>query len=113
MEVANTLAYYDTATITAVKSFTVQAPGNALFHSFKPNQPISNLIILVGIVIYNIYSNKLERLTLRIISKAFKYLKNLPYFKSPQHDNQLFPLLAKNRLGCTYLTDTNALGYLA
>jgi len=25
MEVANTLAYYDTATITAVKSFIVQA----------------------------------------------------------------------------------------
>jgi hypothetical protein len=28
MEVANTVAYYDTATITAVKGFTVQAPGN-------------------------------------------------------------------------------------
>ena len=27
MAVANTLAYYDTATITAVKSFIVQAPG--------------------------------------------------------------------------------------
>ncbi len=27
MEVANTLAYYDTATISAVRSFTVQAPG--------------------------------------------------------------------------------------
>jgi hypothetical protein len=27
MEVANTLAYYDTATITAVKSFIVPAPG--------------------------------------------------------------------------------------
>ncbi len=26
MEVANTLAYYDTATITAIKSFIVQAP---------------------------------------------------------------------------------------
>ncbi len=25
---ANTLAYYDTATITAVKSFIVQAPGH-------------------------------------------------------------------------------------
>jgi hypothetical protein len=30
MAVANTLAYYDTATITAVKSFIVQAPGVAL-----------------------------------------------------------------------------------
>jgi hypothetical protein len=28
MEVANTLAYYDTATIKAVKSFIVQAPGS-------------------------------------------------------------------------------------
>ncbi len=27
MELANTLAYYDTATITAVKGFMVQAPG--------------------------------------------------------------------------------------
>jgi hypothetical protein len=27
MDVANTLAYYDTATITAVKNFIVQAPG--------------------------------------------------------------------------------------
>ncbi len=27
MEVANTLAYYNTATITAVKSFIVQGPG--------------------------------------------------------------------------------------
>ena len=27
MKLANTLAYYDTATITAVKSFIVQAPG--------------------------------------------------------------------------------------
>jgi hypothetical protein len=27
MEVANTLAYYNTATLTALKSFIVQAPG--------------------------------------------------------------------------------------
>ncbi len=27
MEVANTQAYYDTATITAIKSFIVHAPG--------------------------------------------------------------------------------------
>ncbi len=27
MEVSNTLAYYDTATFTSVKCFTVQAPG--------------------------------------------------------------------------------------
>jgi len=37
MEVANTLAYYDTATITALKSYIVQAPG--VFISGKPFQP--------------------------------------------------------------------------
>jgi hypothetical protein len=31
--VANTLAYYDTATITAVKSFIVQAPGVIYYNS--------------------------------------------------------------------------------
>ena len=31
MAVANTLAYYDTATITTVKSFIVQAPGMSKF----------------------------------------------------------------------------------
>jgi hypothetical protein len=35
--VANTLAYYDTATITAVKSFIVQAPGDAKIKSIKQN----------------------------------------------------------------------------
>jgi hypothetical protein len=34
MQVANTLAYYDTAIITAVKSFIVQAPG--VFATGKP-----------------------------------------------------------------------------
>jgi hypothetical protein len=29
---ANTLAYYDTATITAVKSFIVQPPGDPILH---------------------------------------------------------------------------------
>jgi hypothetical protein len=31
MAVANTLAYYVTSTITAVKSFIVQAPGSKFF----------------------------------------------------------------------------------
>jgi len=38
MEVANTLAYYNTATITAVKCFIVQAPGyyeNSLITAVK------------------------------------------------------------------------------
>ncbi len=35
MEVANTLAYYDTATITAVKSFIVQAPGQLKCFSWQ------------------------------------------------------------------------------
>jgi hypothetical protein len=34
MEVANTLAYYDTATITAVKNFIVQGPGVNLIKLF-------------------------------------------------------------------------------
>jgi hypothetical protein len=34
MEVANTLAYYDTATITAVKNFMIQAPGQMSIFTF-------------------------------------------------------------------------------
>ncbi len=40
MEVANTLAYYDTATITAVKSFIVQAPGGEINKTFYENLTI-------------------------------------------------------------------------
>ncbi len=36
MEVANTLAYYDTAAITAVKSFIVQAHGRAVSRKTSP-----------------------------------------------------------------------------
>jgi hypothetical protein len=36
VEVANTLAYYDMETITAVKSFTVQALGDKKFYSTGP-----------------------------------------------------------------------------
>ncbi len=42
---ANTLAYYDTATIIAVKSFIVQAPGPNVTRLFslsmtkRPNEP--------------------------------------------------------------------------
>jgi hypothetical protein len=41
MQVANTLAYYDTAIITAVKSFIVRAPGANVTKHF-----VSNLRIL-------------------------------------------------------------------
>jgi len=34
MEMANTLAYWDTATITAVKSLTVQVQGIIRYHIF-------------------------------------------------------------------------------
>jgi hypothetical protein len=34
MEVANTLAYYNTATIIAVKSFRAQAPGGGYYKEF-------------------------------------------------------------------------------
>ncbi len=35
IQVANTLAYYDTAIITAVKSFIVQAPGHHGYRIYK------------------------------------------------------------------------------
>jgi hypothetical protein len=35
MEVANTLAYYETATITAVKSFKVEALGACTINYFR------------------------------------------------------------------------------
>jgi hypothetical protein len=42
MEVANTLAYYNTATIIAVKTFIVQAPGGRNLQLISPhrNNPI-------------------------------------------------------------------------
>ncbi len=36
MAMANTLAYYDTATSPAVKSFVVQAPGVSACNTFIP-----------------------------------------------------------------------------
>jgi hypothetical protein len=46
MEVANTLAYYDTATIIVVKSFIVQAPGFTFclfpFCSIERNEILKN-----------------------------------------------------------------------
>ncbi len=41
IEVANTLAYYVTAAITAVKSFVVQAPGKIVNekHAMEENHP--------------------------------------------------------------------------
>jgi hypothetical protein len=35
MKVANTLGYYDTATITAIKSFTVQTPVACTIRLFR------------------------------------------------------------------------------
>jgi hypothetical protein len=60
MSVANTLAYYDTATITEVRSFIVQAPGSLAdncnrkkFYSTGPRkptrvEPLRRLILMVG-----------------------------------------------------------------
>ncbi len=42
MAVANTLAHYITATITAVKSFIVQAPG-VLYIKSVSKEPVSNV----------------------------------------------------------------------
>jgi hypothetical protein len=54
--VANTLAYYDTATITAVKSFIVQAPGGR--EEAEEKQPGACLIKLITAVIYS-FRNKI------------------------------------------------------
>jgi hypothetical protein len=43
MQVANTLAYYDMAIITAVNSFIVQAPG-----VFVPGKPFQPSLMFVG-----------------------------------------------------------------
>ncbi len=59
---ANTLAYYDTATITAVKSFIVQAPGGQSCKTFYG----SNL---------RIFRNKLECLSLAGADPKVEYLK--------------------------------------
>jgi hypothetical protein len=66
--VANTLAYYDTATITAVKSFIVQAPGACI-------------IKLITAVIYG-FRNKQECLTLntRLGWKGLPGTKTLVYY---------------------------------
>jgi hypothetical protein len=47
---ANTLAYYDTATITAVKSFIVQAPGVA--GDTNPKGRFSTLDVLVKVACF-------------------------------------------------------------
>ena len=52
---ANTLAYYDTATITAVKSFIVQAPG------FKIKIPIS----FFDVKIFNFVTNNFFLISLK------------------------------------------------
>jgi hypothetical protein len=43
MAVTNTLAYYDTATITAVKSFIAQASGLAMYKCFQRGHDPTNL----------------------------------------------------------------------
>jgi hypothetical protein len=58
MEVANTLAYYDTATITDGKSFIVQATCGMIcfpifikiylhWHSFSPKMPVTATVVLL------------------------------------------------------------------
>ncbi len=55
IEVANALAFYDTAKITAVKSFIVQAPDQLRSHYFTKYgdiRPGDNVIKLFTVVIY-------------------------------------------------------------
>ncbi len=59
MDVANVVTYYETATITAVKSFTVKAPGHLVLstefvldpwgHKTKLFHPIETYSLLSGL----------------------------------------------------------------
>ncbi len=51
MAAANTLAYYDKQTITAVKKFKVQAPGDITFTLLT-----FVILLLVLIFVYNTFS---------------------------------------------------------
>jgi hypothetical protein len=48
MEVANTLAYYDTATITDMKRFIVQAPGGQFDQENLDIHSLTDCIYAVG-----------------------------------------------------------------
>ncbi len=63
MQVTNTLAYYDAAIITAVKSFIVQAPGcgSVQMAVFELKTCLSSTML--------IWQHKLERLFLTIFGK--------------------------------------------
>jgi hypothetical protein len=70
MEVANTLAYFDMATITAVKSFIVQAPGhwsslakNKILTTFIPGKsrpPASEVVAPPGPNVQNFFVRNLQ-----------------------------------------------------
>ncbi len=48
MDVANTLAYYDTSTITVVKSFIVQSPAQIIYPARLASQGVLIRILLLG-----------------------------------------------------------------
>jgi hypothetical protein len=73
MEVANTLAYYNTATITAVKSFIVQAPAFPIIEQGVLNKSSSLLVI---------QEQNTQILQFTEIIKTEKYLQKL--FKTPR-----------------------------
>ncbi len=74
MAVANTIAYYDTATITAVKSFKVQAPLAWASKEDETAQRYRNDHICVAlpkaakaVVVTHIFGNKLCQFTRALI----------------------------------------------
>ncbi len=66
MAVTNTLAYYNTATITAVRSFIVQAPGACTIKNYKfVMYGFGSLSKLVKVTDYN--KNMITNLSVTIL----------------------------------------------
>ncbi len=68
---ANTLAYYDTATITAVKSFIVQAPGPYEIKHLTV-ETLPKLVLLTDIV-HGSHQRALYLLTLKFLGRVFYF----------------------------------------
>jgi hypothetical protein len=67
MEVANTLAYYDTATVMDVKSFILHAPGGMCYNTFllyylsAVTLSLTTLTIMHFIVMLNVVASMYHR----------------------------------------------------
>ncbi len=80
MEMTNTLAYYDTATITAVKCFIVQSPGIYLIKLFSTKFThtfceLDHLINLSNICYIAMQWSNLQKECVNLCQKGFKRSK--------------------------------------